>query len=510
MVEGGPPRLVSLRLLAILSGPVMGAVAYLCLPAEYLGHSGQAIAVTDQVRCTIGVLVWMSLWWLTHCVPLALTAVLPVLLFPIWGVLGYGGTLKSYYDPMIRLFFGGFLLSEAIARWGLGERLSLKILSMVGTRPAQVVAGLMFVTAIISAFVSNSATAAMMLPIALSVTQLMRAQMKSESAKNQENFATCTMLGVGYAASLGGLMTIIGTPPNVFLVGYLGKTIDEASRLDISFFQWMGVGVPLACILLPICWWLLTKWYFPLGKSELTGAREMVRDRYAALGRMKAGEWATVVAFGMAVVLWVSNSFVSTWTFEWNGSIVQPFSWLSDWVVAMMAAGLLFVWPVSLSPPRTALTPLALFRIPWSVLILFGGGLALSSAMSASHTDKFLAAHVTLISTWPIWLVVAVSVTLVVFFSEIASNLAAATTLVPIFGAISLAWGVHPVYMAVAVTLAASCGFMLPVATPPNAIVFSSGLIRQRDMLRAGWALNWICILVISLLSWTLVDWFLN
>ena len=180
MVEGGPPRLVSLRLLAILSGPVMGAVAYLCLPAEYLGHSGQAIAVTDQVRCTIGVLVWMSLWWLTHCVPLALTAVLPVLLFPIWGVLGYGGTLKSYYDPMIRLFFGGFLLSEAIARWGLGERLSLKILSMVGTRPAQVVAGLMFVTAIISAFVSNSATAAMMLPIALSVTQLMRAQIDSD------------------------------------------------------------------------------------------------------------------------------------------------------------------------------------------------------------------------------------------------------------------------------------------------------------------------------------------
>ena len=509
--EDSDSRLISspaLNWLCVLAGPILGGLVAWLLPETFQPATGLTEPVTLAIRVTLGALVWMAVWWLTQCFPLWVTALVPLLLFPLTKAAPLAQVAEAYVDPTIRLFLGGFLISAAIGRWGLGERFSLLVLRSMGSRPRNLVAGLMLVTATISAFVSNAATAAVMLPIALSLTRLVGEQNRDLPGV-ATRFGTCCMLGVAYAASIGGLVTLLGSPPNLILAGFLNNIADPAQRIEVTFLSWLGIGLPFALLMLPACWWLLTCWLFRLPNEGVPAAEREVRSRLVALGRLSRGEFATLCSFLLAVVLWIASPWLKPMALSFGAETVRPFAWLSDWRVGAMAAGLLILWPVSLRPLTFALEIPDFKRVPWSVLILFGGGLALSAAMTSSHADKMLAAGLEFFQTWPRPLAVLVFVVAVIFFTEIASNTATTATALPIFGALAESWSIHPAYLAVPITIAASCAFMLPVGTPPNAIVFASGQVSGRDMIRAGWWLNWIAVAVIALISNLLVEWFL-
>lgn len=489
----------------IAAGPLIGAGIMVSLPQEYSNSQGEVREVTWPIRMALGTLAWMAIWWLTQCVPLSVTSLIPLLLIPVTGGLPVEKTVGAYLDPTLRLFLGGFLLSAAISKWGLGERFSLLTLRAVGARPANLVGGLMLVTAGLSAFVSNAATAAVMFPIALGIIRLVQQETDPESGRA---FGSCTLLGIAYGASLGGMLTILGTPPNMLLVGFLGK-VPEPNRLTLSFVNWLGIGPPIVCLLLPFCWWLLTRGLYRLPRAEVGVARSEVAARYRSLGALGRGEWATLFVFGSAIVTWIILPLLRMVHWEIPGRLSMNWAGLQDWHVALAAAAILFVWPAGAGTRSRVLALRDFHRVPWGVLLLFGGGLALSAALTESRADQFLAAQLELIRDWPRWLAITLMIIGVVFFSEVASNTAAVATLLPIFGALADSWQVHPATLAVPITLAASCGFMMPVATPPNAIVYSSGMISARDMLRAGWWLNWAGIVVISLFAGRLVEWFL-
>jgi len=449
----------------------------------------------------------MAVWWLTQCLPLWLTALLPLLVFPLLGVATPGRILAAYIDPTIRLFLAGFLLSAAISRWKLGERLSLLVLRAVGSRPRNLVAGLMLVTALISAFVSNAATTAIMLPIAVSLVSLVREQ-RTDSPATARAFGTCCLLGVAYSASIGGLATLLGSPPNLLLAGFLRNLPDSGSRVDLTFVRWLGIGLPVTLVLLPLCWWLLTCRLFRLPVDRVEAAETAVAERLRQLGPLSRAELATLCCFLVAIFFWVCSPWLRTISIAWGDRSIQPFSWTSDWIVGALAVTMLLLWPVSRRPLTFALEWPDLRRVPWSVLILFGGGLALSASMTETRADRFLATGLGMLQDWPRPAAILLFIIAVIFFTEIASNTAIVATALPIFGALAETWNMPAVYLAVPITFAASCAYMLPVGTPPNAIVFASGLVSSRDMIRAGWWLNWISIAVIGLLSKSLIEWF--
>lgn len=490
-----------------VAGPALGLAIGLFLPASYQAPGGELLPVEITIRVTLGALACMATWWLTQCLPMWLTALVPLLLFPLTGVSTLDRIAAAYVDPTIRLFLAGFLLSAAIARWGLGQRFSLLVLRAVGSRPRNLVAGLMLVTAVVSAFVSNAATTAIMLPIAVSLVVLVREQ-RADSAAAAEAFGTCCLLGIAYAASIGGLATLLGSPPNLLLAGFLKSLPESAGRVELTFVRWLGIGVPFTLVVLPICWWLLTCQLFRLPLERVPAAEKAVAERLRELGPLSAGELATLCSFGLAVTLWIFSPWLKSLEIPWGGNPVQPFGWLSDWLAGSLAAGLLCIYPVSHRPLTFALEWPDVRSVPWSVLVLFGGGLALSAAMTETRADRFLAAGLGLLQDWPRPAAVLLFIIAVIFFTEIASNTATVATALPIFGALAETWNMPAVYLAVPITIAASCAFMLPVGTPPNAIVFASGLVSSRDMIRAGWWLNWVCIGVIALLSNTLIEWF--
>lgn len=491
----------------LVAGPVMGLLLALLLPDTYQPPNDERCATGFAIRVTLGTLVWMAIWWLTQCLPLWLTALIPLLVFPVAGVAPPLKILSAYIDPTIRLFLAGFLLSAAIARWKLGERFSLLVLRAMGTRPRNLVAGMMLVTAVISAFVSNAATAALMLPIAISLVSLVRAQLGADRPETG-NFGTCCMLGVAYASSFGGLATLLGSPPNLLLAGFLKSLPESSQRVELTFVRWLGVGLPFTVIMLPICWWLLACRLFPVPAEPVPAAEVAVRNRLRQLGALSRGEWATLTAFLLAVSLWIFAPWLKAVTVPLGDRTFALFAWCSDWVIGALAVGLLIVWPVSRRRLEFALEWPDFRLVPWSVLILFGGGLALSAAMTETRADRFLAAGLGLMQDWPRPAATLLFIIGIIFFTEIASNTATVATALPIFGAVAETWNVPAAFLAVPITLAASCAFMLPVGTPPNAIVFASGLVSGRDMIRAGWWLNWISVAVIAGLSSFLVDWF--
>jgi sodium-dependent dicarboxylate transporter 2/3/5 len=277
----------------------------------------------------------------------------------------------------------------------------------------------------------------------------------------------------------------------------------------VSFLSWLGIGLPIASFMLPACWWLLTCWLFPLPNEAVPAAEREVRSRLGVLGGLSRGEIATLCSFLFAVVLWIASPWLKPMALSIGAETYRPFAWLSDWRVGALAVALLMLWPVSLRPLTFALEMPDFKRVPWSVLVLFGGGLALSAAMTSSQADKMLAAGLEFFQTWPRPVAVLVFVVATIFFTEIASNTATTATALPILGALAESWGIHPAFLAIPVTIAASCAFMLPVGTPPNAIVFASGKVSGRDMIRAGWWLNWIAVAVITLISNQVVEWFL-
>ncbi|MBN1240521.1 MAG: DASS family sodium-coupled anion symporter [Gammaproteobacteria bacterium] len=423
----------------------------------------------------------LAIFWLSEAIPIAATALLPLVLFPTLGVAPIGDVAPPYANPLIFLFLGGFLIALAIERWNLHRRIALTVLSKVGAREDLQIGGFMIATAALSMWVSNTATTVMMLPVALSVVPR---GPDGNVDPDKRGFATALMLGVAYGASIGGFITLIGTPPNAFLAGFMLEQYD----FQIGFAQWMVLATPISLVMFVFCWLLLTRWLFPIMRHELPGARKAIRDALTAMGPASVAEKRVAVVFAVTAVLWIARPLLSGFF---------PALQLSDTSIAMFGALLLFFVPNGIEKGEFLLTWEYAERLPWGVLLLFGGGLTLASAVSDSGLAAWIGEELRALEGWPVILLLLAVATLIVFLTELTSNIATSATFLPVVVALAESLGQHPLMLAIPAILAASFAFMLPVATPPNAIVFGSGQITIPQMARAGIWLNLVGIVVI-------------
>jgi solute carrier family 13 (sodium-dependent dicarboxylate transporter), member 2/3/5 len=477
----------------LVLGPVLALIVHRLLldaGAEPLGPEGRAVAA---------IAVWMAVWWLTEAVHVSVTALLPIGLLPLTGAQGMAETTAPYASPLIFLFLGGFVLALSMQRWGLDERIALLTVRTVGERPAQLVGGFMVATAVMSMWVSNTATVAMMLPIALSVAVLVRRldddthagmEVPVEGSTAGVNFAVCLMLGIAYAASIGGLGTIIGTPPNLFVASYLRET----RGVDISFVRWMLFGVPLVAVFLPLTWLLLTRVLYRLPREPVEGAQQMARQRYLDLGKPSRGQWATLIVFGMTALAWVLRPLLV----EVEVFGARPLAGLTDTGIAIVAALALFVIPVDVAKRVFVMEWRAAEHLPWGVLLLFGGGLSLAHAIETTGVGEWIGQAVSAVGPLPVIALVALTCLIIVALTELTSNTATTAAFVPVVAGVAPAVGLDPVVLVVPVALAASAAFMMPVATPPNAIVFGSGHVTIPQMIRAGIWLNLLTVVLVT------------
>ncbi len=435
---------------------------------------------------TLGMAGLMAIWWMTECVPLPVTSFIPLIVCPLAGISSTKAVASSYSHPLIFLFMGGFILSIAIERCGLHLRIARTVIATVGSNAKLQVGSIMLVTAFLSMWISNTATAVMMLPIAISIATLLKSD-NCDSSKNR--FTPALLLAVAYSASIGGLATIIGTPPNALLVAYLETNYD----IQIGFGQWMLFGVPFSCVFLVITWLLLTRGDFTSAQSHK--ATQSIRDGLREMGPMSRNERNILIVFICTATAWILRI-----------KIAKIFGIdLSDTGISMTAALVLFLLPNQSEPGKRFLNWADMGKLPWGVLILFGGGLALAGSIKSSGLADFIGHTFESLDGLAIIWIVAIVATVVVFLTEITSNTATAAGLLPLMGPVALSLGATPGQLAIPAAIAASCAFMLPVATPPNAIVFSSGDLKIGQMIKAGVTLNLIAILLLVLSA----QWFI-
>lgn len=433
----------------------------------------------------------MAIWWATEAAPMAVTAFLPMVLLPFMDVMPIDETASSYAHPIIYLFFGGFVMALAIEQSGLHRRVALHIFRFAGVNGRSLVAGFMIASALISMWISNTSTALMLLPIAMSVIVVIRDTMDGLSAEKRGDFETALLLGLAYGATLGGVSTLVGTPPNAFMAGFL----EDNYGIQIDFRRWMLVGVPVTLIMLPLTLLLLTRVVFKVDFRSTGEARDHLARLTGDIGKASRAEKRTAALFVLLVIGWILR---------------EPFAdatgikGLSDAGIAMAIALAAFIIPAGSS--KGALVGWEdTQKLPWGVLILFGGGLALAGAMTASGLTEWIGKSLAPLGAVNVAILVIAATALVIFLTELTSNLATTATFLPVMAAVAVETGQDPLIFVVPVTLAASCAFMLPVATPPNAIVFSSGSVSIPRMMRAGVLLNLVGVAVLAIISIYLV-----
>jgi len=486
-------------------GPVLALAAYLLLPHSYSDGTGALVEFTHAGRVTCAAGLWMAVWWMTEALPIYVTSLLPLCLFPVLGATSIHAAAAPYANELIFLFMGGFVVALSMERWGLHKRIAFAALRVVGSEPRRVVLGFMIATAFISMWVSNTATAIMMLPIALSVIDVVLKQTNGGTLSDTReladgpghNFAVCLLLGVAYSASIGGIGTLIGTPPNLFLASYIETQLGR----EVSFVRWLAVGVPLVVVFLPLTWLLLTRVLYPIRLREIEGGASFIREAQRGLGPMTKGERTTLVVFALAALCWIFQPLLAKMTI---GGIA-PLGGLSDTGIAMIAAMALFAIPHDLEKREFVMDWQSAAKLPWGVLLLFGGGLSLAASVEQTGVGEFIGSRVAGMAGFPGLAMVVIVTLIVVFLTELASNTATVATFVPILAAVAPSLGVSPYLLIVPATIAASCGFMLPAGTPPNALVFGSGYIRIAQMIRAGFWLDLIGIVLITALTFALV-----
>ena len=480
------------RMIGLVAGPVLAVLLYLLLPDD-LGHPG---------ALTAAIAILMATWWMTEAIPIPATALIPLLAFPVLGDVSVDEVGASYGNNIIFLFMGGFMLALAMQRWNLHRRIALVTVRAMGTEPHMVIGGFMLATAFLSMWVSNTATAVMMLPIGLSVLLLVNrlgaetgAVVGAQGAEAGEvtealrtNFGTALMLGIAYAASIGSLSTIIGTPPNTLLVGYMSETHD----VQIGFGQWMLLGLPIATVLLVLCWLILTRFVFPPEMDDLPGGRELMDAEVAKLGPLARPEKMVAAVFVLAAASWVGFP------------LIQDEPVISDAGIAMAIAVLLFLLPAGTARGVRLLDWEYAAKLPWGVLLLFGGGLALSAQFGASGLTEWIGEKAEGFGGIPVVILVLIVAAGVLMLTALTSNTATAATFLPLAGGLALGLGIDPLLLAIPVALAASCAFMLPVATPPNAIAFGSGYVSIGDMMRGGLWINLVALIAITAATTTL------
>ncbi|WP_339858068.1 DASS family sodium-coupled anion symporter [Thalassospira alkalitolerans] len=460
----------------------------------------------------------MAVWWLSEAIPIAATALVPVALAPMLGLAPVGQVTQHYANPLLFMFLGGFVIAIAMERWNLHRRIALLILKRVGFCPRALVGGFIAATAFLSMWVSNTATATMMLPIALSIINLLKDQQAkapdvtgvvAEPGETKDavkggdpdieqldpstrNFAMALLFGIAFGASIGGIGTLIGTPPNALLAGYLASNFDIA----IGFGQWMVLGVPFAAVLLVLCWVVLTRFVYPQADDLPAAACAALERDIATLGPMSRGEKSVAIVFVATASLWLLRPLIE---------VALPALPISDASIAMLAAIVLFALPVNARENVHVLDWKATLRLPWGVLLLVGGGLALGAMINDSGLAVWVAGNAGALPDLPVFVQITLIAAMVILISHLTSNTATAATFLPLVATYALGEGIDPLLLAVPVALAASCAFMLPVATPPNAIVFASGYLTVGDMVRAGAVVNLIGLVLLVLFSILLV-----
>jgi sodium-dependent dicarboxylate transporter 2/3/5 len=484
-----------LHWLGFILGPALALLAFTTLPSSYLDQHGQLQTLTQAGRFTAALALWMAVWWMTEAIPIYATALFPITLLPLCHALPLSQAAAPYAHPLIFMFMGGFILALSMQRWGLHRRIAYFSLRLAGAKPSHIVASFMGLTALLSMWVSNTATAIMMTPVALSIIQLAPDTEDADPGKANA-FNLCLLLGIAYAASIGGTATLIGTPPNLFLASFYESHFGH----EIGFARWMGVGLPLALIFLPLTWLLLTRWIYPLPSSPIPGSENFLSSAYENLGPMNRGSWITGIVFLGTASLWVCRP----WLQGVQLGAYQPFAGLTDAGIAMLGALLLFILPVSLAKREFTMNWETALQLPWGLLILFGGGLSLAEAIQANGVGELIASQVSLIGGFAPYVIVTGVTLLIIFLTEVTSNTATTATFVPILASMAPALGLEPLLLIVPAALAASCAFMLPVATPPNAIVFGTGKITIPQMTRAGIFLNLLGVLLIPLATYFL------
>lgn len=450
--------------------------------------------MTPQTAKAAAVALLMATWWITEAIPIPATALLPLALYPLLGVMDTRVTARAYGDHNVFLFMGGFFIAMAMQKWNLHRRIALHIVALVGEGPRTIILGFMCATAFLSMWISNTATTMMMIPIAMAVLgQVVR-------EKRAGSVSPALMLGVAYSASIGGLGTLIGTPPNVIFAGAFEKLFPEMG--DIGFLTWMTVGVPLVVVFIPVTWLYLTRIAFRVpAKASGGGGKATILAELKEMGPMSRGERYVLVVFVLTALAWAFRTNINLGSFTIPGwsDLLGISHLVTDATVAIAAAMVLFILPVDLKKGEFALDWEWASRIPWGVLILFGGGFALAASFRETGLDLWVGGGLKAAAGLPPWFLVLLVCLVMTFLTEMTSNTATASMAMPILGSTAAASGLHPLFLMIPATLSASCAFMLPVATPPNAIVFGSGSVTIPQMARTGLGLNLIgAILVVA------------
>ena len=449
--------------------------------------------LNPEAQAMLALTAWMAIWWITEAMPIAGTALLPLIFMPLLGLLKIDSVSANYMHPTVLLYMGGFLLATGIEKWNLHRRIALNIINLLGTDLRRIVLGFILATGFLSMWISNSATALMMLPIGLAVV----GQFKVQLGPNQEDLASHLgkniMLGIAYASSIGGMATLIGTPTNAIL----SAVVKEMYDYSIAFDEWMLFGLPFSLILLGICWYYLVSFGNPLPKSfRLGDAKTVVSDQLKSLGKITFEEKTVLIVFALVCFSWISRSFL----------LVKLLPEIDDSIIVLVGVVLLLLLPSSRAGERILDWKTA-EKIPWGVLILFGGGLALAEGFKETGLAEWIGQSFTAIEGVSFFVLLLIIVAAVNFLTEVTSNVATASMILPILASVALKLDLHPFGLMVGATLAASCAFMLPVATPPNAVVFGSGYLQVKDMVKAGFWLNILSILIITGMIFFILPW---
>lgn len=489
--EGEPKEYSTRQKVGLVLGPLLFTLM-LIIPAP----AGMEPAAQKMAA----VALLMATWWMSEAIPIPATSLLPLPLFPIMGIMHTSKAAAPYASHLIFLFMGGFIIALSMQRWNLHRRIAMNIVRVIGFSPARLIFGFMAATAVLSAFVSNTATTVMMMPIGLAIIKHVIEEGKRERLEdfaqfNKEAgvFGLNLMLGIAYAASIGGIATLIGTPPNTVLAAYLQKTYGY----EISFAAWMKIGVPLVLVMLPLCWLWLIKIAYPLTLKKVPGGHDLIQKELQAMGSLSVGERWTALVFLLTSLGWIFRKKLSF-------LFADP-SLVTDATIAMAGGLILFVIPVSLKQNRFVMNWEWAAKMPWGVLILFGGGLSLASGFKVTELATWIGNQVGLLENAPVLVLIIAVATLIIFLTELTSNTATSAMVMPILAAVAIGLGENPLLLIVPAAIAASCAFMLPVATPPNAIVFGSGYVTIPQMARAGFGLNIIGIILTVAVTYLLV-----
>ena len=478
------PNTQRLSLWRLLPGPIF-FVATLLMPAP-TGFEGTSWQV-------LGLVGWMALWWALEAIPLAATALLPIIIVPLLGVPDARTVLAEYANPSVLLLLGGFLVALAMERWQLHRRMAFAIMLKVGTEPRRLVLGMMLATGFISMWVSNTSSALMMLPVAIAIASMTAPIGAAPPGRDLANFSAALLLAVAYGATIGGMGTLIGTPTNALVQGFMARNFG----VDITFLDWLAFGLPTVALLLPAAWFLLVRVGLPFDPRRIPIDRSAVHAGFAGLGGLSMQERRVAMVAIAAAVLWITRPWLSA---------LPGLGGLDDTVIAVAAGLSLFLIPAG-SGREALLRPSDLAALPWTVLLLFGGGLALAAAIKESTLAQTLGVLLAGLGGWPLPLLIIAMVLLLIVWTEVNSNVSTAATFMPIMAAVA-AGSEHSVLALVApAAMAASAGFMLPVGTPANALVFGSGRVSIGQMLRAGWSVNLAAAVVISTVGYFAAGW---